>query len=146
MLSFRKAANLLSAVFAYARPRRHVTFPSIERAKLVRVRIEGQGEYDDVGGSAGVVAEISEPKKIERLLAFVNARRGGYRVPVTGAPIPEVKAEIRDGEELLSVFSSGPNFFERVMFWSVRATPAEVREFLELIGVDPTRLRRPPPA
>ncbi len=148
MLSRRQTLAFLAASVVAAGcvgQGRRISFPAIEEATLVRVRIADQGE-PELGSSAGVVAEIAEPAQIQRLLAFVNARRDGYYVPIAGAPIPEVRVEIRNGDELQSVFSSGSNFFQRAEFWSVRATPSELREFLSLIGVDPARLRFPPPA
>lgn len=137
----------------------------INAATSVRVLVENDGplgkeldrKYGDkpvhwCGGkgadwcSGKLFVEIENPEKVQALAAFVNERLDGWGTPWYSAPIPEVKIQFYDGETLTGTFGSGPNFFSRTqMSWLSRsASSAEVRQFLNLVGVDPAKLGRPP--
>jgi hypothetical protein len=82
---------------------------------------------------------ITDPKKISRIVMFVDSHRKGWEAPRYGIPVPAVTAEFFDGTEFKGHFGAGRGFFETQregVFRSQDASPAEVHRFLALLGVD----------
>jgi hypothetical protein len=88
--------------------------------------------------------EITDRQKIDQIAEFVDARRSGWTKPWYGIPVPSVCAEFYDGSSLKGQFGAGINFFEtnRNNFWSRNATPSEVQQFLDMVGVPREKIKR----
>lgn len=101
-----------------------------------------QVELKGEGGKL-VIATITEPAKIEALVAFVNARRDGWGTPWHGVPVPRVRADFR-GAEFQGNFGAGPGFFTTHRaggFWSRDASEEDLAEFARLAGVPLASIR-----
>lgn len=92
-------------------------------------------------GTGDLCSVIADPARIERVIAFVDARPNRWRTPWAGAPIHPVHLQFyRDGDFVES-FGIGSTSFERRTFLSRRATRPEVDEVLALIGLNRSHLR-----
>lgn len=87
------------------------------------------------------LATITDTARIRALVAFVDARRDGWKVPWFGVPIPRVTAgffRTADARGAVHYFGAGPGFFEASSqpgdFASRSASAPEVSEFLRLVG------------
>ena len=90
---------------------------------------------------ADTLATITDTARIRALVAFVDARRDGWKVPWSGVPIPRVTAAFFRTEEAkgaVHYFGAGWGFFEASSqpgnFASRSASAPEVSEFLRLVG------------
>jgi hypothetical protein len=92
----------------------------------------------------GVVKEIDDPRQVARIIAFVNANRTGYREPWFGEPLPPIDVNFYERRRYKGHFGVGPEFFEihrgTITFLSRPASFEEVRQFMELIGLDQSML------
>jgi hypothetical protein len=89
--------------------------------------------------------EISDPESIQRIVAFVDANKEGWRVPWYGVPVPAVTVEFYDGKTFRGSFGVGKDFFETQRdggFWSKDAKSDEVGRFLDLVGKSKESLDR----
>jgi len=88
--------------------------------------------------------EITDRQKMDQIAEFVDARRSGWTKPWYGIPVPSVCADFYDGSSLKGHFGAGINFFEtnRNDFWSRNATPSEVQQFLDMVGVPREKIKR----
>jgi len=107
-----------------------VSFPELKGVTRVEVRTN----HDEL------IKEISDPAQLRRLAAFVNSRRSGWETPLRGVPVPRHVVNFYEGEQFAGHFGCGDSFFETQRdsrgFFSRDATPEEVEEFRQLVGVD----------
>ena len=124
------AAGLACAACAPAPP----PMPLLQETERVEVKADGGGT---------TLATITEPAKVDALVAFVNSRREGWGTPWAGVPVPRVDAYFY-GAKFQGSFGAGPGFFETQRaggFWSRDAADDEVAEFARLAGVPVERIR-----
>jgi hypothetical protein len=84
------------------------------------------------------LVKITDQQVVSQIVAFVDSRRTGWETPWYGIPVPTVTAEFFKGTQFKGSFGSGANFFETQregVFCSQRASPSDVRRFLDLLGV-----------
>jgi hypothetical protein len=88
--------------------------------------------------------EITDRQKIDQITEFVDVRHSGWTKPWYGIPVPSVCTDFYDGSIFKGHLGAGINFFEtnRNNFWSRDATPLEVRQFLDMVGVPPGKIKR----
>ncbi len=89
------------------------------------------------------VATITEPARVEALVAFVNARRDGWTTPWYGVPVPRVSAEFHSAKAFEGSFGAGAGFFETNRtggFHTRDADESELSEFARIVGIDVERL------
>lgn len=114
-------------------------FPAWNDVTRVRIVITTR-EHGDV------VKEIDDPVLVGKIVAFANANLTGYREPWMGEPLPAVEAAFYDRRLYRGHFGVGPDFFEihrgEITFMSRPASYEQVREFMELIGLDEAVLNR----
>lgn len=102
------------------------TFPEVQRVDRVAVR----------DNQSHPIAEISAADRIEKLQQFINARRTGWQVPLGGAPVPTLIANLYADGQFVGHFGAGANFFACHRdggFYSRSASEAELNEFRNLI-------------
>jgi len=91
-----------------------------------------------------LVKEIDDPRQVARIIAFVNANRTGYREPWFGEPLPPIDVNFYERRRYKGHFGVGPEFFEihrgTITFLSRPASFEEVRQFMDLIGLDQSML------
>lgn len=108
--------------------------PLLQGTERVEVKADGGGT---------TLATITEPAKVDALVAFVNARREGWGTPWAGVPVPRVRADFY-GAKFQGHFGAGPGFFETQRaggFWSRDADDDEIAVFARLAGVPVERIR-----
>jgi hypothetical protein len=92
-------------------------------------------------GTGDLCGVIADPARIERVIAFINARPNRWNTPWAGAPIHPVHIQFyRDGEFVES-FGIASTSFERQTFLSRPATRSEVDEALALVELNRSYLR-----
>jgi len=115
-------------------------FPAWDSVTRIRIVITTASTRGDL------VKEIDDPAQIERIVAFVNGNLTGYSEPWFGEPLPPIEANFYDRRLYKGHFGVGANFFEihrgQITFMSKPASDQEVREFMELIGLDQSILGR----
>jgi hypothetical protein len=85
------------------------------------------------------IATVTDGKAISQIVAFVDSHRTGWGTPWYGIPVPVVTVQFYDGAEFKGHFGVGRNFLETQReggFFSQRVSSAEVRRFLDLVGVN----------
>jgi len=114
-------------------------FPAWNDVTRVRVVVTTR-EHGDV------VKEIDDPAQVEKIVAFANANLTGYHEPWLGEPLPAIEVAFYDRRLYRGHFGVGPDFFEihrgEITFMSRPASYEQVREFMELIGLDEAVLSR----
>lgn len=114
-------------------------FPAWSDVTRVRVVVTTR-EHGDV------VKEIDDPVQVGKIVAFANANLTGYQEPWLGEPLPAVEVAFYDRRLYRGHFGVGPDFFEihrgEITFMSRPASYEQVREFMELIGLDEAVLSR----
>jgi hypothetical protein len=88
--------------------------------------------------------EITDRQKIEQITEFVDTRRAGWTKRWYGIPVPSVSADFYDGSTFKGHFGVGINFFEtnRYNFWAKAASPSEIQQFLDMVGVPREKIKR----
>lgn len=112
-----------------------VTFPELQGVTKIVVR----GPV-----STDTLREITDPAAIDRVVAFVNARRDAWETPWYGVPVPAVIADFY-GSKFLGHFGAGATFFETQrlgLFVSRRASEADLVMFAALLGIDRSHFTR----
>lgn len=114
-------------------------------------RAPGPPPFRSVGPTSHIVvvanhgvdtlATITDTARIRAVVAFVDARRDGWKVPWSGVPVPRVTAAFfrtAEARGAVHYFGAGPGFFEASSqpgnFASRSASAREVSEFLRLVG------------
>lgn len=114
-------------------------FPAWNGVTRVRI-VATTREHGDV------VKEIDDPAQVEKIVAFANANLTGYHEPWLGEPLPPIEVAFYDRRLYRGHFGVGPDFFEihrgEITFMSRPASYQQVREFMELIGLDESVLSR----
>jgi hypothetical protein len=114
-------------------------FPAWSDVTRVRVVVTTRERGD-------VVKEIDDPVQVGKIVAFANANLTGYQEPWLGEPLPAVEVAFYDRRLYRGHFGVGPDFFEihrgEITFMSRPASYEQVREFMELIGLDEAVLSR----
>jgi hypothetical protein len=127
----------LAAACATASPFHN--FPAWTDITRVRIIITTR-EHGDV------VKEIDDRALVDKIVAFANANLTGYHEPWMGEPLPPVEVAFYDRRLYRGHFGVGTDFFEihrgEVTFMSRPASYEQVREFMELIGLDESVLSR----
>jgi hypothetical protein len=110
-------------------------FPKLGQVTRIRV-------VDNMDQEIGT--EITDRQKIEKITEFVDARRSGWTKPWYGIPVPGVSADFYDGSTFKGHFGVGINFFEtnRYNFWFKAASPSEIQQFLDMVGVPREKIER----
>jgi hypothetical protein len=90
-----------------------------------------------------LVDEIHDPQVISKLVEFANKRLDLWNKPWPESPMPEVTVGFFDAVNNVGTIGSGPNFFMRDGL-TRQASGAELREFLNLVGILPSSLKNPP--
>lgn len=92
-----------------------------------------------------VLVEVKDPKQIEKIAAFINARLHGWSTPWSGAPIGKVYLDFYADEKFVGNFYVGPGFFGRDLgtrFFSKRAEEKDVAELGRLLGLPLVEMAR----
>jgi hypothetical protein len=93
-----------------------------------------------------VVKEIDDPMQVYRIVSFANSNLTGYHEPWLGEPLPPIEVAFYDRRLYRGHFGVGTDFFEihrgEMTFMSRPASYEQVREFMELIGLDESLLSR----
>jgi len=92
-------------------------------------------------GSGNLCQTISDPDRIARIEAFVDARLEGWSTPFAGAPILSIHVQFYRNGEFIESFGIGAESFERRTFLSRRAKRLEVDEALSLVDLNRSHLR-----
>jgi hypothetical protein len=110
-------------------------FPKL--GQVTRIRVVDNMDQD-------IRPEITDRQKIEQIVEFADTRRTGWTKPWYGIPVPSVCADFYDGSILKGHFGVGMNFFEtkRNNFWSKHASPLEIQQFLDMVGVPREKIKR----
>ncbi|MBX3476134.1 MAG: hypothetical protein KF910_00840 [Brevundimonas sp.] len=95
-------------------------------------------------GTGYLCNSITDGARIERIVAFVNARPNRWIMPWAGAPIHPIRIEFRKDGRHQETFGISASSFERATFFSQHATRAEVDEALDLVGLERSNLRFDP--
>jgi hypothetical protein len=114
--------------------------PPLAAATSVEIRAADRGTRTP-GDSLNLVATVTEDREVAALVAFFNARLYGWYTPIAGGPIPAVSAHYFQAGKFTASLGAGPNFFSRGIEDTRHATPAELHEFLALLGLDEEALR-----
>ena len=114
-------------------------FPAWSDITRVRIIITTRERGD-------VVKEIKDPTLVSRIVSFANDNLTGYREPWMGEPLPPIEVAFYDRRLYRGHFGVGTDFFEihrgEMTFMSRPASYQQVREFMELIGLDESLLSR----
>jgi hypothetical protein len=84
------------------------------------------------------VATITEARRIDSIVEFVNARNSGWTKPWSGVPVPGFGATFWAADRCEGSFGAGPLSFETQRegdFFSRAADPDDVAEYARLLGV-----------
>jgi hypothetical protein len=102
--------------------------PRVERVTEIRV----------YGINANLATNIRDPRRIDRIVTFINGRRSHWHIPDLNAPAPEVVAVLYDGNGRKYIFAAEPSHFENgpTYMLSRHATREEYQAFLQAIGVN----------
>jgi hypothetical protein len=124
-------AALILAAFLVASlgAAKRYTFPPVGRATGVEIRATRDNS---------LVRALDDQARVAAIVAFVDARRAGWEIPIGGVPVPQFAAAFEDGAVKRGRFGVGCGFFETwgpYGFASRRAGVAEIEEFLRLIDV-----------
>ena len=106
--------------------------PPLRGASEVRITVNGDGLHP--------IATITDPARVAKVVAFVNANLSGWETPMFGVPVPGITAQFYTGTQFQGHFGVGKNFFETnrgCTFCSRSASRQEVMEFIALLDVDP---------
>jgi len=135
----RLAGGLLVAFFMTACASSLHDFPAWNDVTRVRVVITTR-EHGDV------VKEIDDPAVVDKIVSFANSNLTGYHEPWLGEPLPPIEVAFYDRRLYRGHFGVGTDFFEihrgEMTFMSRAASYQQVREFMELIGLDESVLSR----
>lgn len=115
-------------------------YPLLEGVTRIEVRVR-------LGSLDTTLAPITDRDSVQRIVAFVNARRDHWTTPWYGVPVPTTIADFYRGKEFLGHVGTGTNFLEtqrRGEFTSRVASAEEVATFNALLGL-PTKVIVVPP-
>ena len=119
---------LIGAVIFFLLGCSHVTFPALNDVTRAEIR-SSQNE---------LVRQFSDPKQVQALVSFINARRTRWGTPWYGVPVPNLVVNLYTQDRFLGHFGCGDNFFETQRdsrgFFSRDAAPDEIGEFKLLVG------------
>jgi len=105
------------------------------------------GEFSDVDASEGSVGGtrptdtapmITEPDRVQRVLAVVDSLRTGWRIPWTGTPEGAIAFRLFSADEYVGGFEMGPGFlvnFSDGGFYSRPSSPSDQQELLNALGL-----------
>jgi hypothetical protein len=83
--------------------------------------------------------QITDRRQIDAIVDFVKARTTGWYAPWYGVPVGQIRTEIYQDQKFIADFAIGRDFFEAQgcgYFYIRKASSAETRELLKLLGVD----------
>jgi hypothetical protein len=129
---------------------RHIAF--IAMAFLVAGGCAKKAEFEPLAGITKIriatdddqtLKVITAPGEIARIVAFVNAHRGGWEAPWHGVPVPPIAAHLYKGDQIIGHFGVGENFFEAQFdargSFSQAAAPADCEQFRRLLNLQDVR-------
>ena len=118
---------LIGAVF-FVLSCSHVTFPTLNDVTKAEIR-SSQNE---------LIKQFSDPKQVQAIVSFINARRTGWGAPWYGVPVPNLVVNLYSQDRFVGHFGCGDSFFETQRdsrgFFSRDAKQDEIREFKSLLG------------
>ena len=85
-----------------------------------------------------VLGAIHDQAKIDKVIAFINSKRDGWDVPLSGPPVGQVYINFYKTQKYIGNFYIGPYFFGRDHgnFWSKPASKEEIKQFGDLLGIE----------
>lgn len=132
MADHLRTVRVLLAVLVIGCERELPPYPVLDGVTRIDVRVR-------VGSRDTTLAPITDRDSVERIVAFVNARRDRWTQPWYGVPVPRTVAELYNGSAFVGHIGAGANFLETQRlgdFASRSASPEEVATFNALVGVD----------
>lgn len=81
---------------------------------------------------------ITEPERVERVLAVVDRQQTGWRIPWTGSPEGALAFRLFSDENLVGGFEMGPGFLVTFVdggFYSRSISPTDQQELIDALGV-----------
>ena len=124
-MGIRPVVLLAAAVIALGACQESRAFPPVGPVTRAEVRQSSQ-----------TVGQITDAAQLAALVAFIDARREGWKVHWAGVPVGAVGVTLYRDAQVLGSFGAGQDFFEVQRdgaFFSRRASGAEVNQFRELL-------------
>jgi len=127
------SAALCLLAITYSGCKENFVYPELSNVSEVEIIDEGN-----------LIKKISDPLLISKLTEFINKRKEDWETPMTGFPGTKVKLYLyRDGAFIGSFGITKSSFsMQRGGRWDSKpATEQEIREMLDLLGIDKSLLK-----